>query len=338
MKKGITMVSLAVVVLLLAVFTSLVLYTNSDVLKVTNKTKFAIEILDIQTKTDNYYIENGVYPVGEEIEFDISKLKEEEREQIKGEKIVDEKIKVYILNINELGIKNLLCGNNKSENDVYAVSKITGKIYYLKGVAYNNITYYSAAKELYADLYDKLGVQNYKEIRKSDVTFKINSITLGKDPVLVEVFVPSEATDVTVTATNDVNVGGPITEGANRRYSVNTNNVITNYDIKVKYTLNGEAKEVSHSIKNVDVTGPVITVKTVANAVTTTIEVTVKDNESAVEKIKYDKGALTKSYFEKYGKIVENNTITCTETGIYTIYAVDSMGNATIYAQEFTVN
>ncbi len=338
MKKGITIASLAIAVLLLAIFTSMVLYTNSDVLKETNKTKFAIEILDIQTKTDNYYIASGTYPIGEEKEFNISKLKEEEREQIKGESIVDEKFTVYVLNINALGIKNSLYGNNKGENDVYVLSKTTGRVYYLKGVQYNNIRYYSAAKELYSDLDNKLGVQDYKEIRKADVVFKISSIALGKEPVLVDVLLPKDSTKVTVTATNSVNVSLPITEETYRKYSVNTNNEATNYDIVVAYTLNGVAKEVKHSIKNVDVTGPVITVKTTAGEGSTTVEVTVIDNDSNVEKIKYDKGALTKAYFEKYGKIVESNTITCAETAVYTIYAVDSVGNATIYAQEIVVN
>jgi Tfp pilus assembly protein PilE len=87
MKKGITLINLTIVILLLALISGMVVYEGSDAIATTNKTKFAIEILDVQTKVDNYYIENGKYPSVAQVVFDISKFKEEEKTQIVGETV-----------------------------------------------------------------------------------------------------------------------------------------------------------------------------------------------------------------------------------------------------------
>ncbi|MBR6641432.1 MAG: hypothetical protein IKL08_04490, partial [Clostridia bacterium] len=120
MKKGITLINLTVVILLLALIAGIVVYEGSDAIATTNKTKFAIEILDVQTKVDNYYMENGKYPSVTQVTFDVSKLKEEEKTQIAGETVASNSITLYSIDLNLLGIKNTVYGNNKNSKDVYA--------------------------------------------------------------------------------------------------------------------------------------------------------------------------------------------------------------------------
>lgn len=338
MKKGITVISLSIVILLLAVVTSTVIYTNSDAIKVTNKTKYAMEILDVQTKVDNYYLENGEYPSVAEVSFDVSKFREEEKEQITGETVTSNTIKVYSIDLNLLGIKNSLFGNNKSSTDVYAVSKTTGRVYYLKGFSYKKVRYYTLTDDLYNGIGTSILSKDYKEVRKEDIIFRVNTLEDTNQAVTVDVMLPTAATSITVTTTNSVPVASYVVDGEYKKYAINSTKLVTNYDITVKYTLSGTSKTVTYSVNNVDVTGPVVSVSTTANTGYTTLNVTVTDASNEVTKIKCDIGSLTKDYFKNYGKTLEGNKINCYETGTYTIYAEDSLGNATVYTMSVTVN
>lgn len=336
MKKGITLLSLAVVIVLMTIITGAVVYTGSDTFKVTNKVKFAMEILDIQTKVDNYYLSNGGYPLGEDIDFDVSKLTDDEKKQITGETVTDNKIKLAKLDLEDIGIKDTIYGNNKTSRDVYAVSQTTGRVYYLKGFKYNGTKYYILTDELYEGVQTNLS-GNYKVIQKDEVTFKISNLENSNEAVKMYVLLPNDATQIRVTATNSVVVGEETIENGYKKFEVNTGDLATNYDVEVKYWYGGMEYTVNHSVTNSDSTGPIITVTTTKETDHVVINVTAYDEQSGVKKIKCDKGNLTKEYFEKYGKVLTNNSINCYESGMYTIYAVDGLGNVTLLTQEITV-
>ncbi|MBR6688521.1 MAG: hypothetical protein IKL68_00700 [Clostridia bacterium] len=338
MKKGITVISLSVVILLLAIVTSTVIYTNNDALKITNKTKYAMEFLDVQTKVDNYYLENGKYPSVAEVSFDVSKFKEEEKIQISGETVTSNKIKLYSIDLNLLGIKNSLLGNNKSSTDIYAVSEITGKVYYLKGFSYKKVRYYTLTDELYNGLGTTILNKNYKEVRKEEVIFRVSELEDTNQAVTVDVMIPVAATGITVTTTNSVPVASFVVDGEYKKYVINGTKLVNNYDITVKYILNGKEKTITYSVNNVDIIGPVISISTEANTGYTKLIVTATDANNEVVKIKCDIGNLTKEYFANYGKTLIGNTINCYETGTYTVYAEDSLGNSTLYTKSITVN
>ena len=65
------------------------------------------------------------------------------------------------------------------------------------------------------------------------------------------------------------------------------------------------------------------------------INIESSDNEG-ITTTKYAKGNQTKDYFNTNGTEVENNQITVTENGIYTIYVEDALGNSTIDTIEIT--
>ena len=336
MKKGITLINLTVVILLLALIAGMVVYEGSDAIATTNKTKFAIEILDVQTKVDNYYMENGKYPSVTQVTFDVSKLKEEEKAQIAGETVASNSITLYSIDLNLLGIKNTVYGNNKNSKDVYAVSEITGKVYYINGIKFNKVKYYTLTDELYSGMSTSILPKNYKEVRKEEVVFRVNRLEVGKEAVTIDVMVPSDATGITVTATNSITVASAVTEGEYKKYSVNASKVTRNYVVTVKYTLDSTAKTVTYTVNNVDVEGPGSSIYMVKYSGYTVIKIEPNHPEQ-VAKIKIDKGNLTKEYFSKYGKNVENNEYTCYTAGTYTVYLEDLLGNTTISLLNVTI-
>ena len=91
-------------------------------------------------------------------------------------------------------------------------------------------------------------------------------------------------------------------------------------------------------IDNIDSTGPVITIKgdmqTPKQKVT--LLISAKD-DGAVDSLLYEEGSKNVNYFKKNGKGLSNSsTITITENGKYTFYAVDNLGNETIKEIEIT--
>ncbi len=337
MKKGITIISLSIVILLLSVITSMIIYSNSDALKVVNKTKYAIELLDIQTKIDNYYLENGKYPSVATVTFDVSKFREEEKEQINGETVSSNKITLYSIDFSLLGIKNTLYGNNDSSTDMYAVSLATGKVYYLKGFEYKKVRYYTLTEALYEDIGSGLQPKSYKEVRKEDIIFRVNRIEDGKDAVTVDVMVPNSATSISVTANNSIAVASAVNEGKYKKYSVNSAKKVSKYVVTVQYSMNGTAKTVTYTVNNVDVSGPGMSISLVKYSGYTVIKFT-PNNPAEVANIKCDKGNLTKDYFKYYGKTVENYEYTCYTAGTYTVYYEDMLGNSSVSTLSITIS
>lgn len=336
MKKGITLINLTIVVLLLALISGIVVYEGSDAIATTNKTKFAIEILDVQTKVDNYYIENGKYPSVAQVVFDISKFKEEEKTQIVGETVSGNNITLYSIDLDLLGIKNTLYGNNKNSKDIYAVSETTGKVYYINGIKFNKVKYYTLTDALYSGMSTSILPKNYKEVRKEEIVFRVNRLEVGKEAVTVDVMVPNTATGITVTATNSITVASAVTEGKYKKYSVNASKVVKNYVVTVKYTLNGTAKTVTYTVNNVDISGPGSSISMVKYSGYTMVIIEPNHPEE-VSKIKIDKGNLTEDYFSKYGKMVENNEYRCDTAGTYTVYLEDRLGNVSISVLNVTL-
>ena len=101
----------------------------------------------------------------------------------------------------------------------------------------------------------------------------------------------------------------------------------------------GKWSSVTHLvITNIDSVTPVITIDgdldKPVDELTITVNVT-DDNE--VELVAWDYGEKDPDYFEENGKYITNNKkLTITENGVYSFYAVDSVGNYTVRTVEIT--
>ncbi len=91
-------------------------------------------------------------------------------------------------------------------------------------------------------------------------------------------------------------------------------------------------------VDNIDSTGPVITVQgdMLTPKQKVTLMVSAKD-DGKVDALVYAEGSQKASYFKKNGKGLANpSTITITENGTYTFYAVDGLGNETVQEIQIT--
>ena len=113
-----------------------------------------------------------------------------------------------------------------------------------------------------------------------------------------------------------------------------------NSTIYAKYTneYDEESGETTYKVTNIDEISPVIDLNAdfITNQQQILVQVEVTDNME-VDIVKWDAGTLGESYFENSGtEILNNSTITITENGTYTFYAVDTVGNKQTYTLTVT--
>lgn len=145
MKKGISVVSLVIVFAIMAIITSVIVISTRDSVDNLNKVKFVTDYISVESAVDKYYSFNGNYPILDKINITFEK---NSIDQFEGETITDYTVQLYKLNVEILGIDDLVLGKGNSDKDYYAVSLVTGKIYYVSGFNYNNQVYYKVTKEL----------------------------------------------------------------------------------------------------------------------------------------------------------------------------------------------
>jgi len=337
MKKGITILALAIVVVIMSILAGVGIYFSEDIMKSVEKNEFSIELLNIQTILDTYYIENGTYPTLETLEINLDGFGTFELSQFDGENINDNIVTLWELDLNSLGIQGTALGRSEDDEDIYAVSLETGKVYYVRGVTYRGKTHYTLNADLSQSVKADIGV-NGKRIKVKDVIFVLPKLKVVSEAVSVTVVLPKEAVLDNIVASNSVQIGNKTIYGDYQLIEVNKTNIKVNYEIEVTYTLNGLQDTVKYVVNNVDVDGPIVEINEVSHTNYITLKIQATDNVSEVVKLKYEISEITDStYFDKYGKNINGNEINCYTSGMYTIYAVDSIGNATLKYHQVTI-
>ena len=147
-KNGITLAMLVITVLIMSILAATI---TTSVLTSINNAKLSIwtqeitYVQDIMNETTNK--EEALLS---EITFSVENIDEDVRnEQFKDETIVDNEITLYTVNLAKIGLDNTVYGKYEKENDIYAYSKATGKVYYLAGMK-------NSSREVYYTLTDEL--------------------------------------------------------------------------------------------------------------------------------------------------------------------------------------
>ena len=152
LKKGVSLIVLLMTIAVMLILLTTITVSSSNIINNSKKRQFAKELYEIQNLVDKYKYENNDYPYI--IENDENKTVKKNVENISnifvGEEKVDNVITLYPINLSKVGVENLSRGINKEDNeeDVYAFSNKTGKVYYVKGYKVGDDTYYTLTDEL----------------------------------------------------------------------------------------------------------------------------------------------------------------------------------------------
>lgn len=349
MKKGINMISLSMAIVIIIIMVSTITISVQKILENSNKTKFVSEIILIRDSINSYKTNTSNYPEKERISLNLTELSSEALIQFSREIVTDNVITLYLIDYDKIGINTKIFGNNKDglNKDIYAFSKETGQVYYLKGIKFNGRTYYTLTEEI-SDMKDVIELE-LNQIKKGDCIFERRDIynerlamdTYENNSVDVIIYIPEEAQNIDISYENYDYVTMP-----------NANNVETdkkgfvkyvtqipaprNYDVIVSYTLNGIDKVVKFTEDKIDIEKPILDISNIqiinltANGETTTYLTgyIIEDSLSGIKFKKYELDNVGSSYFsEDRGKEITEDKIDVSGAKYCTMYVEDKSGN-----------
>ena len=244
MKKGISLVVLIVTIAVIITLLSTIVITGVNITNNTKKIKFASEISYIQELVNTYRENNnGRYPSSKKINIDTSKINQNDLEtQFKNEYIYNNTLLLNKIDLSALNAGSLVYGTSTepSSDDVYCVSAVTGRVYYIRGLKIGNNTYYTLTDELKKKI-------NYLEDNNINdgILFVYN--TSYEETAKVDIKIPSSYTDIEVTSTDE---GFSYDIDEIQGYIVYKSKSLLNSTIIVKYKNPGknELKEIKYKV------------------------------------------------------------------------------------------
>lgn len=150
MKRGITLTALLVTIVIMSILTATITVSGYNVLNDSKKIKFATEIAYIEEAINSYYTKDQELPLEESFIVDLSQISEKSVTQFASEEgYSNNEIILYKIDRARLGLSDTVYGNGDVDNkDIYAISKETNKVYYIKGIKVSDITYYTLTEDL----------------------------------------------------------------------------------------------------------------------------------------------------------------------------------------------
>lgn len=148
-KRGITIISIMIAIVVISVLTATVTVSTKQVMQNTYKKEFMREYKLVKAATRDYIMRNSGTIDFEETQFDVTSISAENLQQFYGEEVADNKIEMYVIDLEKIGITNATYGtrSNEDNNDVYLLSKKTNAVYYKKGFVNGNNIYYKAIND-----------------------------------------------------------------------------------------------------------------------------------------------------------------------------------------------
>ncbi len=143
MKKGISLIVLIITVTVLVILAGVVVVNTSGMFVNMELSKLQIDIAQLETLMNTYKIRHNGDIDFATVQFNLSSLSSEERLQFEGENVVDNKVSLYVVNLQEIDAEAINYGNlEQGINDRYLYSVTTGKVYYELGLKSDDIRYY----------------------------------------------------------------------------------------------------------------------------------------------------------------------------------------------------
>ena len=150
-RKGIALVSMAIIILILLLFAGVVTYVSNDIIDESKKTAFAKDIAVIYEAAQEYYAVNGDIPsLNDGVVMDFETYKSETINakylQVLEEEVVknnDEQSIFYEIDMTKIGVDTSKYGTKQTEDDIYLISNLTQNVYYFPGIKINKNIYFS---------------------------------------------------------------------------------------------------------------------------------------------------------------------------------------------------
>lgn len=322
MKKGISLVSLMITVVIIVLLATTVTISATSSIDNSRKINFSNEISLIQEKVNNYYLSNNNLPILEKVNLDEAYLIDfvNDNDGVK---------ELYKIDFSKLSKLERIYGNEENKLDFYAIDISTNKVYYVAGVRIKNIRYYSLTDEL------KTIIRYTDNSLNNDIIFNQNDNKWTNQNIITEILIPSKYTDVRVVVFNEgVNKNVSDYEVFEKYNKYTVNNIYGNYNIEVRYIKEGVEKSVTYEVNNFDNTKPsyVISDKKVFDNGSEKyyyIEINdVKDELSGISKVKFLKQKATLDEIINKGINIQNNIMEFDDNTEYlTLYVEDKAGN-----------
>lgn len=145
MKKGISLVILVVTIIIMIILAGIVVVNTTGMFVDMELTKLKLDIAQLENLMNTYKIRKSGNIGFAKTGLDISTLNSDELLQFKGENIVNNKVELYIIDLEAIDAEAVNYGNlENGASDRYLYSLTTGRVYYELGLETENITYYYA--------------------------------------------------------------------------------------------------------------------------------------------------------------------------------------------------
>lgn len=330
--NGISLASVMVATLLIVLLTSTITISVSKTMENANKISFASELNSIQTSIDTFYLANKEYPVtNENIILDISSV--DKKDVFSDEHIENDKIILSKIDYDKIGYISLKYGVEDEKLDIYGISEITGKVYYIKGMRFGSTTYFSLTDDL-----KKLvsSGRNNDMFSNSPIVFIPSTTDWTNSSVSVLVKVPKIYTNVFVESGIDTYS----LSREDENYYIYDIEKQGNYEVNVRFKdKNNNVKEAKYVVDNFDGEKPSINID---NHVVFSEDyesetfgyyniINTNDDLSGVKHVKYEYGKIegnVYNYFKTNGNLVVDNRITIKRGYEYiTVYIEDNATN-----------
>lgn len=322
MKKGISLVSLMITVVIIVLLATTVTISATSSIDNSRKINFSNEISLIQEKVNNYYLSNNNLPILEKVNLDEAYLIDfvNDNDGVK---------ELYKIDFTKLSKLERIYGNEENKLDFYAIDISTNKVYYVAGVRIKNIRYYSLTDEL------KTIIRYTDNSLNNDIIFNQNHNKWTNQNIITEILIPSKYTDVRVVVFNEgVNKNVSDYEVFEKYNKYTVNNIYGNYNIEVRYIKEGVEKSVTYEVNNFDNTKPSFMIsdkKVFTNDKEKYyyIEISeVKDELSGIAKLKFLNHSASLDEIINKGINIQNNIMEFDEnTEFLTLYIEDKAGN-----------
>lgn len=336
-QNGIAMATLVVIISVMIILVSVITVTGFNTSNTARKLAFASELEMIQESVNSYKTDNeGDLPTTEFIVIDLTRASGDVLNQFQqnGEEITNNKVSLCKIDFTKLNVKSLTRGIGKTEDDVYAVSRKTGSIYYAKGLKIGSNTYYTLTDEL-----KKLLKYNSKSsyVNVSDsVVFETNSNEwLGSGtPLSVKVKLPKLFSLVNISLSgSSYNI--EVSNSSTEKFNEYTFNVYENCMVVVDYkNEKNEDKKTTYNVKNIDWEQPNLEIENISTVDNKKyIKIYCKDNISGIKLLKYDIGDFffNKDVIYNSGIDIKENVIEVDDdVEVITILVEDNAGNIVV--------